>query len=121
VNTLEEFLRLLETAEPAINAEAARQLLTTLDDVLLPYAQAIAHRQSGNMAESMHRLGPFPTGDGAVEGRIESGAWYADLEVARGGDHDWVTRTLDEQSGAIDTLSAAIADRAVVVLTGGGR
>lgn len=117
--TLDDFLKLLETAEPAINVEAARQLLTTLDDVLLPYAQQIAHRRSGNMADSMHRLGPFPTGDGAVEGRIESGAWYADLEVERGDTHDWATRTLEEQAGAIDALSAAIADRAVVVLTGG--
>lgn len=117
--TLDDFLRLLETAEPAIDADAARQLLTTLDDILLPYAQSIAHRVSGNMAESMHRLGPFPTGNGAVEGRIESGAWYADLEVERGDTHDWATRTIEEQSQAIDDLSASVADRAVVILTGG--
>lgn len=117
--TLDDFLKLLETAEPAIDADAARQLLTTLDDVLLPYAQSIAHKQSGNMAGSMYRLGPFPTGDGAVEGRIESGAWYADLEVERGETHDWATRTLDEQAGAIDALNESIADRAVVILTGG--
>lgn len=118
--TLDEFLRLLETADEQIDRDAARQLLATVDDVLLPYAQRIAHRRSGNMADTMHRLGPFPVGQGAIEARIESGAWYAEEEIARGGQHDWVTRTYDDQAGAIQALADSIADRAAIVLTGGG-
>jgi hypothetical protein len=117
--TLEEFLRLLESADEQIDRDAAWQLLATVDDVLLPYAQAIAHRRSGNLADTMHRLGPFPVGQGALEARIESGAFYAEQEVARGGEHDWVSRTYDEQAAAIQSLADSIADRAAVVLTGG--
>lgn len=117
--TLDEFLQLLQTADEAIDLDATRQLLATVDDVLLPYAQSIAHKRSGDMAATMHRLGPFPIGQGAVEARIESGAWYADEEVARGGTHDWAARTIEDQAGAIDSLNAAIADRAVIILTGG--
>lgn len=115
--TLDDYIRLLQTADEQIDREDAR-LLTEATDDLRAYAQSIAHRQTGAMADSMHRLGPFPVGSGLLEARVESGAWYADEEVAKGGTHDWASRTIDEQDARILQLELELGNTAVAILTG---
>lgn len=114
---LERLLRNLEAADERISVESARLLIGAAGD-LVAHAKSIAHRQSGNMGDTIHRLGPFPVGNGALEARIESGAWYADLEVAKGGDHDWALRTVQERDDLIRELEAALADAVVRVVVG---
>ena len=100
---LERYLALLETADETIDRQTAarfRQTLKTLTD----YAQSIEHRKSGDMADSTTFLGPFASGDGTLEGHILSGAFYTVFELAHGGEHDWASRTIEEQSAVLDQL-----------------
>jgi hypothetical protein len=116
---LQAYIRLLQTADAQIDRESAALLVEATEDIKT-YAKSIMHRQTGNMIESTYSLGPFPIGEGALETQIASGAWYAEEEVARGGDHDWVTRTIDEQQARIAQLEADLAAAAASILTGGG-
>jgi len=117
---LQAYIQLLQTADGTINARNAELLTEAIDD-LKNYGQSIGHRRSGNMDDTMYRLGPFPVEQGTIEASFQSGAEYAELEVARGGDHDWATRTIDEQAERIDQLRRDVEDAAVTALTGAGR
>jgi hypothetical protein len=112
------YLQLLQTADSQIDIAAA-QLLTEASDDLRAYAQSIGHRITSNMVNSMYRLGPFPVGNGALEATIQSGAWYAEDEVSKGGSHDWATRTIEEQQARILQLELELANHAAAILTGG--
>jgi hypothetical protein len=114
---LQSYIELLQSADAAISRESVRLLVEAADD-LRQAAQSIGHKRSGNMTGSMHRLGPFPIGNGALEARVESGAFYAEEEVKKGGAHDWPTRTLQEQQARILQLELELGNRAVAVLTG---
>lgn len=116
--TLTQYAALLETSDARIDRESAVLLAQAADD-LATYAQSIAHKQSGRMAGSIHRLGPFPVGDGALEATIQSGAWYAEEEVKKGGEHDWATRTIEEQAARLQQLADAVGGAVVRALTGG--
>jgi hypothetical protein len=102
---LEQYLRLLETADDTIDRETALALKQTVD-ALVTYAQSIEHRKSGNMADSTHQLGPFASGGGILTSTIQSAASYADIVAARGGDYDWPGRTLEDQASLLDQLQA---------------
>lgn len=100
---LERYLTLLETADDAIDRDTAAAL-RRVQEQLAAYAAGIAHRDSGDMADSIHALGPFPLGNGMLESQISSAAPYTVFELARGGDHDWAGRTLEEQAAVLDAL-----------------
>lgn len=116
---LERYLALLETADDQIDRASAAELRRAAE-ALAEYAQSIAHRQSGLMADSIHTLGPFAVGQGTLESHIESGAWYTPFELMHGGDHDWATRTLDEQTALLDRLQAATGRIVATIMGGGG-
>jgi len=115
---LEAYLRLLETADATINRNNALALKETTDEIVT-LAQGIEHRQSGFMALSTHQLGPFALGGGILESQISSAASYVDLEIAKGGDHDWPQRTIDSAQSRLASLgnktetivAAALGDR----------
>lgn len=111
------YIRLLQTADAALNARNVALLIEAADD-LRDYAASIGHRRSGLMDDSMVRYGPFSIGQGALEARVESGAIYAEQEVARGGTHDWATRTITEQDARILQLQLEVEQALVTVLTG---
>lgn len=116
---LERYLDLLERGGDQIDREAALELAQT-ELKLAEYAQEIAHRKSGFMADSIHAIGPFAiSSDGVLESEIASLAPYTIFELARGGDHDWASRTLDEQSAELDRLQDATG-RIVSTAIGGG-
>jgi hypothetical protein len=100
---LKRYLALLETADAQIDRETAARFRATLEQ-LAAYARSIEHRRSGGMAESTVLLGPFPLGSGMLEGQILSGAFYTIFELAHGGEHDWASRTLDEQAALLEQL-----------------
>lgn len=100
---LDRYLALLETADERIDRESAAALVRTQQD-LAEYAASIAHRASGDMADSIHALGPFARGGGVLESQISSPAPYTSLELAHGGDHDWASRTLREQATLLERL-----------------
>lgn len=116
--TLDDYIRLLQTADVTIDAKNVALLTEAVDD-LMAYAQSIGHRRSGNMDDTMYRLGPFPVAEGTIEGQFQSGVPYAEEEVARGGSHDWATRTIEEQAERIDQLRREVENAVVTVLTGG--
>jgi hypothetical protein len=116
---LESYIKLLQSADAQIDHDAARLLAEATDD-LRDYAMSIGHRQSGAMVGSMHRLGPFPQGAGVLEARVESGAWYAGEEAAKGGTHDWPGRTIAEQQARILQLELELGNAVIAILTGAG-
>lgn len=115
---LDAYIALLQTADARIDRDNAIIMIDAAED-LADYAREIAHWQTGAMATSIHRLGPFPIGEGALELHIESGVDYADDEVSKGGAHDWASRTVSEQQARIDALAEAIENATVNVLLGG--
>jgi hypothetical protein len=114
--TLDDYIALLETADERLTAANIRLLTEAIDD-LKAYGQAIGHRKTGLMDNSMHRLGPFPVGSGMLEARFESGADYAETEVARGGAHDWATRTIAENDARILQLQLEVENALITALT----
>lgn len=115
--TLDAYIQLLLSADDRANARHVR-LLTEATDDLKGYAQSIGHRKSGLMDDSMHRLGPFPIGQGILEASFVSGADYAEEEVSHGGTHDWATRTIAEQDARILQLQLEVEQALVNALTG---
>jgi hypothetical protein len=115
--TLDDYIALLLTADDRISAQNARLLTEAIDD-LKTYAQGIGHRQSGQMDDTMYRLGPFAIGNGILEAMVESGAFYAEDEVKRGGQHDWASRTIQEQDARILQLQLEVEQATVQALTG---
>jgi hypothetical protein len=100
---LERYLALLETADAEIDRESARALAKT-QRTLAEYTAGIAHRQSGHMADTIHPLGPFAIGGGVLESQISSAASYTLVELDKGGEHDWASRTLQDQAAELDKL-----------------
>lgn len=115
--TLDDYIALLTEADDRLIAKNV-SLLTEASDDLRTYAQSIGHRQTGLMDDSMHRLGPFPIGSGILEAIVESGAWYAEAEVSKGGSHDWATRTIDENDARILQLQLEVEQALIAALTG---
>lgn len=103
IGDLARYLTLLESADAQIDRESAAALRRT-QEALVDYAQSIAHRKSGDMAESIHALGPFAIGGGILESQIASAAHYTSFELALGDDHDWASRTLAEQAALLNEL-----------------
>lgn len=101
---IEAYAALLQTADAAIDRDAAVAFRRALD-TLRQFAQGIEHRKTGNMAESTYTLGPFPAETGVLEGSIQSAAPYTVYEVERGGDHDWMSRTISEGGSILDALA----------------
>lgn len=114
---LERYLALLATADATIDVQTAAALRRT-QDALAGYAASIAHRVSGQMAESIHAIGPFATSGGMLESQISSAASYTLSELNKGGDHDWASRTLVDQAALLDAL-ADETGRIVAVAIGG--
>jgi hypothetical protein len=114
--TLDDYILLLETADERLTAANIRLLTEAIDD-LKAYGQAIGHRRTGLMDASMHRLGPFPIGQGVLEASFISGADYAETEVSRGGSHDWATRTIAENDARILQLQLEVENALIAALT----
>jgi hypothetical protein len=100
---LERYLALLETADATIDRESATALART-QRTLAEHAAGIAHRQSGHMADTIHPLGPFAIGGDVLESQISSAAPYTLSELDKGGEHDWASRTLQDQAAELDKL-----------------
>ncbi len=101
---LERYLDLLTTADAQIDRETARAL-KRVTDTLKEYARGIEHVKTGAMRDSTYSLGPFAAGGGILESTIASAAPHTIYEINRGGDHDWMDRTIIEQSGVLDALA----------------
>lgn len=114
---LEAWLRQLQTADAQINAQTAAAL-RRVQETLRDYATSIAHVQTGEMRDSIYALGPFPTGQGMLESIIASASQHAVYEMERGGDHDWLDRTIIEQSGVLDRLADECGRIVTAVVTG---
>lgn len=115
--TIDEYIRTLEAAPAKIAQNNANLLMVAIED-LKEYGQTIGHEQSGRMDETMHVNGPFSVGSGILEASFESSVDYAEMEVARGGSHDWATRTLNEQQPRITQLQLDVEGATVRALLG---
>jgi len=101
---LEAYLQQLTTAGAEIDRETAGAL-RRVQDALTKYAISIEHVQSGEMRDSTYSIGPLPGGAGILESIITSASSHTIYEMERGGDHDWLDRTIIEQSGVLDQLA----------------
>src|SRR5947199_204185 len=75
-------------------------------DDMRTYARSIELRQSGNMADSTHPLGPFASGGGILTSTIQSAASYADMVAQIDAAHDWPARTVADQQARLDQLQS---------------
>jgi hypothetical protein len=116
---LERYLALLESADERIDRESAAAL-ARVQQTLAEHAASIAHRESGDMAESIHPLGPFARGGGMLESLILATPDYTEYELEQGGDHDWANRTLREQAPLLEQLQEQTG-RIVAAAIGGER
>jgi hypothetical protein len=117
-SALERYLDLLTTADETIDRETARALKRT-QDRLADHAASIAHRQSGHMADTIHGLGPFAIGGGVLESQILSAAPYTAFELAKGDDHNWASRTLEDESAELDRLQEETGSIVATAIGGG--
>lgn len=91
----------------AINTRAGRQILAV--------ARAVVHVQTGRLRDSLRIEGPFDIVSGSFELRVVTNVPYAEEEIARGGEHDYATRTVQDSAGIVDQ-AAEDMERAIVVL-----
>lgn len=95
----------------ALNVKGIRKLLAI--------ARRVVHVQSGNLRDHLAIAGPFNIGTGTLEARVYApGVRYAEAEIARGGDHDFATRTLEEGAAAIDETAEEIEQALIAILEG---
>lgn len=76
---------------------------------LLAIMQRVSHVLTGAMKASEAIDGPLVVGAGAIQYTIGPSVDYAPYEAARGGDHDFVGRTLAEGQAALAALQAELA------------
>src|SRR5690349_19445735 len=94
-----------------INTRAARDLLKL--------ARSIVHVKSGRLRDGLVIEGPFNVGTGTLEARISAPSVpYADEEVARGGAHDYATRTLEDGQGIIDQAAEDMEAALIAIIEG---
>lgn len=94
-----------------INIRAARDLLKL--------ARSIVHVKSGRLRDGLVIDGPFNVGTGTLEARISAPSVpYADEEVARGGEHDFASRTLEDGAGVIDQAAQDMEQTLIAILEG---
>lgn len=114
---LEAYAALLQTADAQIDRDTA-VALKRAQVALRELAARIAHRKTGNMADSMYDLGPFTAGAGELESTIQSAAPYTVYELERGGDHDWASRAIVEGAPILDTLADETGRVVAAAVTG---
>lgn len=87
---------------------------------LLRVARSVVHVKTGRLRDSLSIDGVALIGGGTLEGAIKTNVPYAEAEVARGGEHDYAQRTLEEGAGVLDELLKDLEDIYVTEL-GAGR
>lgn len=93
-----------------INIRAARELLAI--------ARGVVHVKSGRLQGSLHIEGPFNVGTGTLEARVVSNVPYADLEIARGSEHDYAARTIEDGSAVIEQAAQDMEAALIAILEG---
>lgn len=88
-----------EQAANEADAVIAQRMADLLEQVRAS-ARGLAHRKSGQLIGSLYIDGPVRR-VGFVEGAIVAGVVYAESEVARGGEHDYASRTLQANAALI--------------------
>lgn len=97
----------LATAPSRIERRTAGRTTQAIRE-LLRVARQVAHQRSGALVAGLAIVGPFQVGAGTLEGQIRSSVPYAEDEAARGGEHDFPARTLDEGESVLDRLARDI-------------
>lgn len=113
-STLPDFRTAEQKAEDkirGINVRAARDLLRV--------ARAVTHEKSGRLKGGLAIQGPFNIATGTLEARISAPSVpYAEAEAARGGEHDFATRMLEEGAGIIDQAAEDIEQAIIAIMEG---
>jgi hypothetical protein len=77
-------------------------------------ARSVVHVRSGRLQRGLVIQGPYNVGSGTLEASVSAPTVpYAGEEASRGGEHDFVTRTLEVGQGVIDQ-AAQDMERAIV-------
>lgn len=117
--TLADLTRDLEQS-PARIARLVSGRMTRAQRDLLGVARRVVHVRSGDLRDSLSIEPPAYVGADISEFGVSARVSYAAYEIARGGEHDYVVRTLDEGAAIIDQTAADIADLAAQAIVGRG-
>jgi len=95
----------------AINVRASRELLKV--------ARSVVHVKTGRLRDGLIVEGPFNVASGELVATISApSVSYADIEAARGGLHDFATRTIAEGASVIDQAAADMEAAIIAVMEG---
>lgn len=119
MSDLQDITRDLEEA-PARIARKVQGRMVRAQRELLKVARADVHVRSGDLRDSLYIVAPSYIGAEISEFEIAARASYAPYEVARGGPHDYVARTLEDGAGIIDSAANDIADLVAQTIVGQG-
>lgn len=82
-------------------------------------ARSVVHVKSGRLQRGLEIQGPFNVATGELIATVSAPTVpYADLEVERGGAHDFVTRTLEQGASVIDKAAQDMEQAIVDVMEG---
>jgi len=102
IDDIRRTLARLEAETNPVVADAVRRAIVELT----VKAKEIAHVQTGTLRRKLHPEGPFTVATGTLEAVVSpEPAFYAAHEIAKGGEHDYVTRTLQESRDVLDQLT----------------
>lgn len=119
MSDLADLTRDLE-ASPARIARQVSGRMIRAQRALLGVARAVVHVVSGDLRDSLSIDPPSYIGASLSEFGVSARVSYAGFEVAKGGDHDYVARTLEDGAAIIDEAASDIADLVAQAIVGSG-
>jgi hypothetical protein len=119
MSDLQDLTRDLEAA-PARIAQRVAGRMTRAQRELLGVARRVVHVRTGKLRDSLSIDPPSYVGADLSEFGVSARVSYAGYEVAKGGEHDYVARTLEEGQAVIDSAANDIADIVASTIVGQG-
>ena len=119
MSDLQDLTRDLEQAPSRIARQVQGRMVRAQRE-LLKVARSVVHVVSGDLRDSLSIDPPSYVGAELSEFGVSARVSYAAYEVARGGAHDYVARTLEDGAGIIDQAAADIAELTAQAIVGRG-
>lgn len=119
MSDLQDLTRDLENAPKRIAQQVQGRMIRAQRE-LLGVARSVVHVKSGELRDSLYIVAPSYIGAEIGEFDVAARSSHGMYEVARGGAHDYVARTLEDGAGVIDGAADDIAELAAQAIVGRG-
>lgn len=116
-NNLPELIESLRIAEQGIT-QRQHDATARASEQLRRVMQGVSHVKTGAMRDSDIVTGPYLVTSGTFETQIGPTVSYAAEEIARGGQHDYASRTLSEGADILDALMDELGGIVIAQITG---